>query len=174
MKQREARKCYEASLKGRRRCMYVEGGGRTGEDVELDPRVCCEEGRPQLAEEAKMVEIREGCSIKIGCKLKPKLEKKIVQCLKENMEAFSWSVADMPGINHDVTCHKLLINGKMKLVAQRRRKLGEEKREVVIQEVEKLKGVGHVKEIQYPSWLSNVVLVKKLMGNGECVRNLRT
>lgn len=34
------------------------------------------------------------------------------------------------------------------------------------QEVEKLRKVGHVREIQYPTWLSTVVLVKK--SNGKC------
>ena len=32
------------------------------------------------------------------------------------------------------------------------------------QEVEKLRSVGHVREIQYPTWLANVVLVQKSNG----------
>ena len=40
-----------------------------------------------------------------------------------------------------------------------------EKRRLVIgQETQKLLSVGHIREIQYPEWLANVVLVKKANG----------
>jgi len=63
-----------------------------------------------------MVEIREGCSIKIGCKRKSGVQMRILKCLRENVEAFAWSVGDMPGINPDVICHRLTTNSKMKPV----------------------------------------------------------
>ena len=44
---------------------------------------------------------------------------------------------------------------------QRRRKFNEEKHQVIQEETEKLLKVGHIREIQYPEWLANVVLVKK-------------
>jgi len=49
-------------------------------------------------------------------------------------------------------------------VRQRRRKFNEEKRQVIRKETEKLLKVGHIREIQYPEWLANVVLVKKENG----------
>ena len=49
-------------------------------------------------------------------------------------------------------------------VRQRRRKFNEERRQVVREETEKLLRVGHIREIQYPEWLANVVLVKKASG----------
>jgi len=53
---------------------------------------------------------------------------------------------------------------KVRPVLQRRRKLNEERRLVVQEERKKLLDVGHVRETQYPEWLANVVLVKKVNG----------
>lgn len=40
--------------------------------------------------------------------------------------------------------------------------------EAIRQEVGKLLSVGFFKEMEYPDWVSNVVMVKMLMNNGEC------
>ena len=47
---------------------------------------------------------------------------------------------------------------------QRKRKFNEERCLVVQEETKKLLSAGHIKEIQYPKWLTNVVLVKKANG----------
>jgi len=49
-------------------------------------------------------------------------------------------------------------------VRQRRRKFNKERRQVVREDTEKLLKAGHIREIQYPEWLANVVLVKKANG----------
>ncbi|XP_068474980.1 uncharacterized protein [Phaseolus vulgaris] len=60
---------------------------------------------------------------------------------------------------------------KMKLLSlegptclQRRHKFNDERRQVVREETQKLLSTGHIREIQYPEWLANVVLVKKASG----------
>ena len=45
---------------------------------------------------------------------------------------------------------------------QRQRKFNEERRLVIRKETHKLLSTGHIREIQYPEWLANVVLVKKV------------
>ena len=47
---------------------------------------------------------------------------------------------------------------------QRRRKFNEERQQVVQEETRKLLNADHIREIQYPEWLANVVLVKKANG----------
>jgi len=47
---------------------------------------------------------------------------------------------------------------------QRRRKFNEERCLVVKEETQKLLSAGHIREIQYPEWPANVVLVKKANG----------
>ena len=49
-------------------------------------------------------------------------------------------------------------------VRQRRRKFNEERRLVIREETQKMLSAEHIREIQYPEWLANVVLVKKANG----------
>ena len=80
------------------------------------------------------------------------------------MDAFAWSASDMPGIDSDFLCHSLAMDPQVRPVRQRRRKLNEERRQVIHEETHKLLAAGHIREIQYPEWLANVVLVKKSNG----------
>jgi len=74
------------------------------------------------------------------------------------------SSSDMPGIEPDFLCHHLTMDTKVRPVRQRRRKFNEERRLVVKEETKKLLSARHIREIQYPEWLANVVLVKKANG----------
>jgi len=70
----------------------------------------------------------------------------------------------MPGIDPDFLCHHLSMDATVRPVRQRRRKFNEERRLVIREETQKLLSAGHIREIQYPEWLANVVLVKKANG----------
>jgi len=70
----------------------------------------------------------------------------------------------MPGIDPDFLCHRLTMDPQVRPVRQRRRNFNDERRQVVREETEKLLNAGHIREIQYPEWLANVVLVKKASG----------
>ena len=85
----------------------------------------------------------------------------VISC---HLDAFTWTASDMPGINTDFPCHHLTMDPKVRPVRQRRRKFNKERRLVVQEETKKLLSVGHIREIQYPEWLANVVLVKKENG----------
>ena len=61
-------------------------------------------------------------------------------------------------------CHHLSMDATVRPVCQRRRKFNEERQQVVKDETQKLLSVGHIREIQYPEWLANVVLVKNANG----------
>jgi len=56
------------------------------------------------------------------------------------------------------------MDAKVRPVRQRRRKFNEERRLVVKEETQKLFSAEHIREIQYPEWLANVVIVKKANG----------
>jgi len=70
----------------------------------------------------------------------------------------------MPGIDPDFLCHHLTRDPQVQPVRQRRRKFNDERRQVIREETQKLLSVGHIREIQYPEWLVNIVLVKKASG----------
>nr|KYP60269.1 Transposon Ty3-I Gag-Pol polyprotein [Cajanus cajan] len=70
----------------------------------------------------------------------------------------------MPRIDANFICHRLAIHKEAKPVAQRKRKVGSERREAIITEMQKLLNAGFIHEVRYTTWLTNVVLVKKSSG----------
>jgi len=63
-----------------------------------------------------------------------------------------------------VVSHKLSIYKEARYVSQKKRKLDEEHRLAAKVEADKLLNAGFIEEVQYTTWLSNVVLVKKANG----------
>jgi len=91
-------------------------------------------------------------------------QEEVAAVISRHLDAFSWTVADMPGIDPDFLCHHLTMDANVRHVRQRKRKFNEERCLVVKEETQKLLSAGHIREIQYPEWLANVVLVKKANG----------
>ncbi|KAM1072630.1 hypothetical protein ACFX2B_017614 [Malus domestica] len=99
--------------------------------------------------------------VKIDTTLSPHIRLALIYFLQENTEVFAWLYEDMLGISLDIICHRLSIDPKTKPVRQKRRSYDAERYEAMQVEVEKLKGIGFVREVNYPTWVANVVLVKK-------------
>lgn len=116
--------------------------------------------RPTPIEETK--ELRFGERIlKIGTRLTEEQETRLGRLHGENLDLFVWSCKDMRGIDPNFICHKLALNSEVKPVFQTRRRMGDEKDKAVKQEVDKLLAAKFIREIMYPTWLVNVVMVKK-------------
>jgi len=88
----------------------------------------------------------------------------VAEVISRHLDAFAWIALDMLGIDPDFLFHHLTMDPKVRPVRQRRRKFNEKRRLVVQKETKKLLSAGHMREIQYPEWLANVVLVKKANG----------
>ena len=102
--------------------------------------------------------------INIGSLLGDTIRQQLLSFLRSNQDCFAWSHKDMPGIDPEVTTHRLNVDPSHKPVKQKRRKLGIERNTIVNDEVRKLIEAGFIKEVQYPDWLANVVIVKKKNG----------
>ncbi|GAU18440.1 hypothetical protein TSUD_231770 [Trifolium subterraneum] len=102
--------------------------------------------------------------VKVGADLPDLVKRQLKACLKENVELFAWSAAEMPEINPEVACHQLTIDPRASDVVQRRRKQSPEKAEATRKAVKDLLEANFIAEAQYTTWLSNVVLVKKSNG----------
>jgi len=89
----------------------------------------------------------------------------MAEVIARHLNAFALTASDMPVIEPDFLCHRLTMDEKVRPIIQRRRKFNEERRLVIKEETHKLLSVGHIRKIQYPEWLANVVLVKKANGN---------
>ena len=133
--------------------------------TDLDPRTNIED-QLQPEGETKDISIRSqpGQVTKIGGALSREEEKLLGAMILENKDLFAWSSADMPGVHPDVMSHKLAIFREARPVAQKKRKMGDERRRAVEEEVRKLEGARFIKEIKYTTWLANVVMVKKTSG----------
>lgn len=67
----------------------------------------------------------------------------------------------MLGIDPSVMVHRLNANPNHKPVIQKRRSYAPEKSQAIEVEVKTLRDAGFIREVSYPEWIANVVLVKK-------------
>jgi len=100
-------------------------------------------------------------TIRVGSQLSPTIKMALVTFLRRNQDVFAWSHEDMPGIPPSVIVHKLMVDPSHRPVKQRRRSFAPERNQAVAEEVQKLLKAGFIREVVYPEWLANVVLVKK-------------
>ena len=77
---------------------------------------------------------------------------------------FAWDAYEAPGLDPKFICHHLNVNPSVTPKKQPPRRPSNEHVEVVKSEVIKLKQAGAIKEIFYPQWLANTVVVKKKTG----------
>ena len=122
------------------------------------------ENKVEALETVTLVEDEITKTTRIGTTLSPEMRTKLIQFLKENIDVFAWSHEDMSGISPKVIQHKLNVNPKKRLVQQRRRAFNPERDQAVTEEVTKLLVAGFIREVYYPNWLANIVLVKKANG----------
>ena len=155
--QRVARECYTASMK--------RGAVDNMNVGELDIR---DEvlTRPEPSEELERVPLDDDPKhlAYIGSKLTKDLKGHLVQFLRQNRDIFAWKQADMSGIFPAIITHKLNTNPSFKPVKQKRRSFAPERQKAINEEVSKLLQAGAIREVEYPEWLANVVLVKKANG----------
>ena len=100
----------------------------------------------------------------IGSKLTEDLKSLLTQFLRQNRDVFAWKQADMGGIDPTVITHRLNTSPSFKPVKQKRRSFAPERQKAINEEVGKLLQAGAIREVEYPEWLANVVLVKKANG----------
>ena len=100
----------------------------------------------------------------IGFQLPQQEREELIEFLKQNINVFAWNTYEAPGVDPEFICHHLNVNP---LVAPKKQLLwrpSKEHAEAVREEVAKLKQVGATKEVFYPEWLANTVVVKKKSG----------
>ncbi|RDY09778.1 hypothetical protein CR513_05819, partial [Mucuna pruriens] len=153
-----ARRCYEDSLRVEATTKPVVNVL----DLDLDPGHFHREERPHPAKNLKEVQIGPLSTqvTRIGTTLSPKEETRLVNSLKQNVD----TTREMPVIDPKFMCHRLSVTPKAKPVAQKTKRQGEEKRRAIKEETGKLLAASFVWEVQYPTWLTNVVMVKKANG----------
>ena len=101
----------------------------------------------------------------------PSQEKEeLVVFLRKNIDVFDWSAYEAPRVDPNFICHYLNVNPSVTPKKQLPRRFSKEHSNIVKEEVVKLKRVGAIKEVFYPEWLANTVVVKKKNGKWQvCV-----
>ena len=154
-----ARECYLASLglEGQNLTITIEERKILVKPSEELDTIKLEDGHPEK-------------TTKIGANLPPNMKESLVQFLKNNMDVFAWSHEDMPGINPSIISHKLNVNPTLRPVKRKRRVFAPKRNNAIMEEVDKLLVANFIREVFYPNWLANVVMVKKNTGKWQmCV-----
>ena len=122
--------------------------------------------RPTPSEELEPIQLDDQSEhlVYIGSKLAKDVRDLLIHFLKQNIEVFAWKQEDMVGIDPAVITHKLNISPSFKLVKQKRRSFAPKRQKAINEEVNKLLQAKAIREVEYPDWLANVVLVKKAYG----------
>uniref|UniRef100_A0A2N9J111 RNA-directed DNA polymerase n=1 Tax=Fagus sylvatica TaxID=28930 RepID=A0A2N9J111_FAGSY len=150
-----ARECYltSTSTEPVHQALIVEERQNIAEPTEALEEITLVEGLPN-----------EKKTTRIGTSIKGEVRDSIIRFLRENADIFAWSHADMPGISTKVVAHQLNVNPSFQPVKQKRRVFAPERNAAVTEEVDKLLRAGFIREVYYPEWLANVVMVKKATG----------
>ncbi|XP_061338547.1 uncharacterized protein LOC133285354 [Gastrolobium bilobum] len=136
--QEESRKCYYETLR-------VHHGGPSSP--------------PRLKEGGTKDQSLKACRREVNL-----VELDVREELLENRDVFAWKASEIPGIDPTFCCHKLSMYPGSRPVSQKKRKIGSDRRHALNEHVDELLAAGFVSEIQYTTWLSNVVMVKKPSG----------
>ena len=152
--QRVARECYSASMKQKAvDNIYVD-------EIDMREEV---NTRPEPSEELEPIQLDDHPEhlAYVGSKLAEDFRSLLICILKHNKDVFAWKQKDMGGIDPIIITHKLSVSPSFKPVKQKRRSFAPERQKAINEEVDKLLHVEAIREVEYPKWLANVVLVKK-------------
>ena len=105
-----------------------------------------------------------GKFFQFGSELPPQEREQLIAFLRENVDVFVWDAYEAPGVDLNFICHHLNVNPSIAPKKQPPRCLSKEHADAAKDEVMKLKRVGAIKEVFYPEWLANTVVVKKNSG----------
>ena len=148
-----ARECYIAMLEmeDHQQTMCIGEQRTFAEPVEELEEVILDESRP-------------GLTTRTGTLASLTVRQDLANFLRMNLDIFAWSHKDMPGIDPSVIVHRLNDNPDSSPVQQKKRVFAQERDKAVAEEVRKLLETGFIREVYYPDWLANVVMVRKNSG----------
>ncbi|XP_075670025.1 uncharacterized protein LOC142639773 [Castanea sativa] len=115
-------------------------------------------------EEVQLDDSRPGRTTKIGTLANQTIRQALELFLRRNQDVFAWSHEDIPGIDPAVIVHRLNVSPSFSPIRQKKRVFAPERDRAIAKEVRKLQEADFIREVYYPDWLANVVMVKKSNG----------
>jgi hypothetical protein len=101
----------------------------------------------------------------IGTEVSTEDEGRLLQFLRNNQDVLAWSKSDLTGVHRSVIEHALNTDPKVKPKLQRQRPMSGDRVKSAKAEVQKLLDARIIREVQYPVWVANVVMVPKKNDN---------
>jgi hypothetical protein len=101
----------------------------------------------------------------LGSQLSDEQEKTLLKFPFNNKDVFAWSANDLCGVNRDVIEHSLNVDPAFRPRKQRLQKMSDDKAEGARNKVKRLLSAGVIREVTYPEWLTNTMMVK--IANGK-------
>ncbi|KAM1784985.1 hypothetical protein ACFX12_037942 [Malus domestica] len=86
------------------------------------------------------------------------------QLLSEYKDVFAWTYKEMPGLDPVIAVHHLAVKPGTRPIKQTQRRYRSELIPQIEVEIDKLIEAGFIREVQYPKWISNIVIVLKKSG----------
>jgi len=121
------------------------------------------EVKTEVAEE--LVEVYLGPTEKkvtrVGCTLNSQQKHDLTELLVSQRSNFAFHPENMPGINPEIASYRLNVDPSFPLVRQKKRSIRGDRQKAISEEVDKLILTGFIREVTYPKWLANDVMVKK-------------
>ena len=97
---------------------------------------------------------------KIGRELSSAHQTEVIDFLISNIDVFAWDPYEVPGVDPNCIQHRLNVDPQSKPVQQKARRMAPIHAEAVQKKVERLLQARAIRELQYPTWLSNTVKKK--------------
>ena len=85
----------------------------------------------------------------------------MIACVKDNQDVFAWSKKYLKSISRSIIEHRLSLDPKVPPRRQKLRIISAEKEKAAQHEVQKLLDAGVIREVQFTTWLSNILMVPK-------------
>jgi hypothetical protein len=100
----------------------------------------------------------------LGSQLSDAQEKTLLKFLFNKKDVFAWSANDLCGVNRDVIEHSLNVDPAIRPRRQKLWKMSEDKAKGAQNKVKRLLSFRVIREVTYPEWLANTVMLKKANG----------
>ena len=172
---------------------YTDPGDREGEgdreednhEEEVQGEQCVQEAPPALQDAPKAQEEElekmhldpespeKPRPVFVSSTLNPEEKKAMLQLLRDYKDVFAWEYNEMPGLDTTLVVYNLAVDPRVKPVKQMARKFSPEVELQIKGEIEKLLEARFIKPIQHPTWLANIVPVRKKNGQIRCCVDFR-
>ena len=100
----------------------------------------------------------------LGTQLPPRKREELIDFLRKNVDVFMWIAYKAPRMDPNFICHNFNVNPSVVPKKQPSRCSSRDHSNGMKYEVTKLKQARAIKEVFYPEWLANTVIMKKNNG----------